>query len=81
MQGKETRERKRSVVGGHFGKVHHCILVWDSSTVPNQVFAPAAIVSTGTAGNCLSWGKKKGLRKQKMKGVTYYFLGDSLAGD
>lgn len=73
MQEKETHERKRSIVGGRFGKVHHCILVCDSSVVLNQVLAPAAIVSTWTAGNDLRWGKKKGLRKQKRKGWPLLF--------
>lgn len=81
MQEKETQERKRSVVGVSFGKVHHCILVCDSSAVPNQVLAPAAIANTWTAGNDWWWGKKERIKETKKRRVTSYFLGDSLAGD
>lgn len=63
---------KRSIVGGYFGKLHRCILVCDRGMFPNQVLAPAAIISMERAENHLWWEKEKRIRETKKKRMTSY---------
>jgi len=81
MQKKEIHERKRSAVGGCFGKVRHCIPVYESRAALNQVLAAAAIISTCTAGNDLCQEvEKEWMKERKQKWGVLLLLGDSLVG-